>query len=41
MMGVREIDRVLEQWEMEVPGVHRRLILAPTPRERERCNRRS
>ena len=35
-MGVKEIDRFLEQWEMDVPGVHRRLILGPTPRERER-----
>ena len=24
MMGVREIGRFLEQWEMDVPGVHRR-----------------
>ena len=36
MLGMGEIDRFLEQWEMDVPGVHRRLILAPTPRERER-----
>ena len=35
-MGVREIDRFLEQWEMNVRDVHRRTILAPTPRERER-----
>ena len=34
--GVREMDRFLEQWEMGVKDVHRRLILAPTPRERER-----
>ena len=33
-MGVREMDRFLEQWEMGVEDVHRRLILAPTPRER-------
>ena len=33
-MGVREMDRFLEQWEMGVKDVHRRLILAPTPRER-------
>ena len=32
--GVREIDRSLEQWEIGVKDVHRRLILAPTPRER-------
>ena len=35
-MGVREMERFLEQWEMGVKDVHRRLILAPTPRERER-----
>ena len=34
MMGVREIDRCLEQWRMEVKGLRRRMILAPTPRER-------
>ena len=31
-----EISRFLEQWEMDVSGLRRRLILAPTPRERER-----
>ena len=36
MMSVREIDRSLEQWQMEVKDLHRRMILAPTPRERER-----
>ena len=35
-MGVREIDRFLEQWEMNAKDLHRRMILAPTPRERER-----
>ena len=35
-MGVREIDRFLEQWQMEARDLHRRLILAPAPRERER-----
>ena len=35
-MGVREIDRSLEQWRMEVKDLRRRMILAPTPRERER-----
>ena len=35
-MGVREIDRSLEQWQMGVKDWRRRLILAPTPRERER-----
>ena len=34
MMGVREIDRSLEQWQMEVQDLRRRMILAPTPRER-------
>ena len=34
VMGVREMDRFLEQWEIGVKDVHRRLILAPTPRER-------
>ena len=33
-MGVREMDGVLEQWEVGVKDMHRRLILAPTPRER-------
>ena len=35
-MGVRDIDRILQQWEMDARGLHRRLILAPTPREPER-----
>ena len=35
-MSVREIDRFLEQWEMNARELHRRMILAPTPRERER-----
>ena len=35
-MGVREIDRFLEQWEKNVRDVHRQTVLAPTPRERER-----
>ena len=35
-MSVREIDRFLEQWEMNTRGLHRRMILAPTPSERER-----
>ena len=35
-MGVREIDRFLQQWQMGVKDLHRRLILAPAPRERER-----
>ena len=35
-MSVREIDRSLEQWQMGVKDLRRRMILAPTPRERER-----
>ena len=35
-MGMRDMDRILQQWEMDARGLHRRLILAPTPRERER-----
>ena len=35
-MSVQEIDRFLEQWQMEVKDLRRRMILAPTPRERER-----
>ena len=35
-MGVREIDRSLEQWQMGVKNLRRRMILAPTPREGER-----
>ncbi len=36
VMGVREIDRFLEQWQIGVKDLRRRMILAPTPRERER-----
>ena len=35
-MGAREIDRSLEQWQMGVKDLRRQMILAPTPRERER-----
>ena len=35
-MGVREIEWFLEQWQVEVKDLRRRMILAPTPRERER-----
>ena len=35
-MGVREIDRSLEQWQMGVKDLRRRTILEPTSRERER-----
>ena len=36
MMGVREIDLSLEQWQMGVKDLRRRMILEPTPRESER-----
>ena len=32
VMGVRDMDRFLERWEMDVPGVRPRRILAPAPR---------
>ena len=35
-MGVRVIERSLEQWVLGVKVVQRRMLLAPTPRERER-----
>ena len=35
-MGVREIDWPLERWQMGVKDLRRQMILAPTPRERER-----
>ena len=35
-IGVKEMERFLEQWEMDVKDLRMRLILAPTPRERER-----
>ena len=36
MMGVREVDRSLERLQMGVKDLRRRMILTPTPRERER-----
>ena len=33
-MGVREIDRSMEQWRMGVKDLRPRMILAPKPRER-------
>ena len=30
-MGVRDMDQFLERWDMDVPGVRRRMILAPVP----------
>ena len=35
-MGVGEIDQSLERWEMNAKDVHWLMILASTPRERER-----
>ena len=35
-MGVRGMDRFLERWEMDTKDLRRRMVLAPTPRERER-----
>ena len=35
-MGARDMDRYLEQWQMDAQDLRRRMILAPTPRERER-----
>ena len=35
-MGVREIDRFLEQWQMDARDLRRRMVLASTPREWER-----
>ena len=35
-MGVREKERFLEQWWVDARDLRRRMILAPTPRERER-----
>ena len=33
-MGVWEIGRFLEQWQMDARDLRRRMILSPTPRER-------
>ena len=35
-MSVREVKRFLGQWQMDAKSLRRRMILAPTPRERER-----
>ena len=35
MMGVREIDRFPEQWQMGIRDLRRRTIMVPTLRERE------
>ena len=36
MMGVREIVRFLEQWQLGVTDLRRRMIRSPPPQERER-----
>ena len=36
MMGVREIDRSLERWQLGVKDLRRPMVLAPILRERER-----
>ena len=36
MVSMRQIDRFLEQWQMDARDLHQRLILAPAPEERER-----
>ena len=36
MMGVREMERFLEQWQMDARALRRRMTLAPTLKERER-----
>ena len=33
--GVRDIEGFLEQWQIDTGDLRRRMILAPTPRERE------
>ena len=35
-MGGSDMDGYLEQWQMNAKDLRHRLILAPTPRERER-----
>ena len=35
-MGVREIDRFLEHWRLNVDDVLKRMYLEPAPREQER-----
>ena len=36
MMAVREMDRFPGQWRMGIRDLHRRTVMAPTPREQER-----
>ena len=35
-MGGRDMDGYLEQWQINAKDLRRRMILSPTPRERER-----
>ena len=35
-MSVREMERFLEQWQMDARDLRRRMIRSPTSRERER-----
>ena len=35
-LSVREMERFLEQWQMDARDLRRRMIRSPTPRERER-----
>ena len=37
-MGVREIDRFLEQWQIDARDLHRRIILSPTPLSKASIN---
>ena len=37
VLGMGEIDRLIDQWEMEVEVVHKRLVLAPTSLVRRGC----
>ena len=34
-LSVREMERFLEQWQMDARDLRRRMIRSPTPRERE------
>ena len=34
-MGVREMERFVEQWQMDARDLRRRMIRSPTPRERD------
>ena len=35
-MGMRDIEQLLERWQLDVGDVRERMYRAPTPRERER-----